>query len=62
MTDDPWAEWYDSYRRQRDGLAAAETALQNDLKRQIAWMSWFIVGWTALICGATLLTIWLLFW
>ena len=29
MAGDPWAEWYDTYRRQRDGHAAAEAALQD---------------------------------
>lgn len=62
MTTDPWDDWYASYRRQRDGSAAAEAALQEDLRRQIGWMSWFIVGWTALVCGATVFVIWLLLW
>lgn len=60
MSNDPWADWYEAYRRQRDGGAAAEAALQAGLKRQIAWMSWFIVGWTGLVCGATVFVIWLL--
>lgn len=59
---DPWAEWYDTYRRQRDGGEAADAALQRGLARQIGWMSWFIVIWTVLICGASAFVIWLLFW
>jgi hypothetical protein len=62
MTDDPWGEWYENYRRQRDGSADAEAALAEGLKRQVGYMAWFIVGWTAVVCGATLFTIWFLFW
>ncbi|MGI3903918.1 MAG: hypothetical protein ACRYGP_28905 [Janthinobacterium lividum] len=58
---DPWAEWYDTYRRQRDGQAAADAALHRGLERQIGWMSGFIVVWTALVCSACSLAIWYLF-
>lgn len=58
MTTDPWAEWYDTYRRQRDGEAVAEAALHAGLKRQIGWITCFIVGWTALVCSATVYVIW----
>lgn len=58
---DPWAEWYDTYRRQRDGHETADKALRQGLTRQIAWISWFIVIWTALICGASGFVIWFLF-
>lgn len=60
MAGDPWADWYAAYRRQRDGREAAEAALQAGLKRQIGWMSWFIVGWTALVCAATAVVIYVL--
>jgi hypothetical protein len=60
--EDPWADWYEAYRRQRDGRAAADAALQEGLQRQIGWMSWFIVIWTAVVCGATVFVIWLLLW
>lgn len=60
MSSDPWAEWYETYRRRRDGSAAAEAALEAGLKRQITWMSWFIVCWTSLVCAATGVIIWLL--
>ena len=59
---DPWTEWYDAYRRQTDRRVADEVALERGLKRQIGLMSWFIVVWTALICGATAVVIWLLLW
>lgn len=58
MADDPWTDWYDAYRRQRDGLARADAAL----KRQVSWMACFIAGWSALVCAATVFVIWLLFW
>lgn len=60
MAGDPWAEWYDAYRRQRDGQAAADAALQDGIRRQIGWMSWFIVCWTGLVCVATAIVIWVL--
>ena len=58
---DPWAEWYDTYRRQRESRDAQDAALRAGLKRQIGWMSWFIVVWTALVCSACGIVIWFLF-
>lgn len=60
MAGDPWAEWYETYRRRNDGQAAADAALQRGLRRQINWMSWFIVCWTGVVCAATVTVIWLL--
>ncbi len=62
VSDDPWTDWYDAYRRQTSRREAAEAALEAGLKRQIGWMSWFIVAWTAVICAATVFVIWLLLW
>ena len=28
------------------------------LERQVNWISCFIVGWAAVVCGATVLVIW----
>ena len=50
--------WYEAWRAQRDGRAAAEAAMRATLKRQVNWISCFIVGWTAVVCGATVLAIW----
>ena len=49
--------WYEAWRAQRDGRAAAEAALRRNLERQVRWISWFIVAWTAVVCGATALVI-----
>ncbi len=57
---DPFADWYAAWRAGRDALRAADDSHRAQMRGDVAWLVYVLVGWSvaAAAAGGVALALW----